>query len=155
MGTRDAHDFEFNDVPGADVFDTLAKGPVGWARTTSSTGTFTAETTLAALTIDDVPLQAGRRYLVIASLHFESTVALDIVRVRVKKDGNPIMVENWLIIAASLPTSTPIMFTFTPSAGASQFTVTAERQTGTGNLKLEASSNTPSELLIFDIGSGS
>lgn len=150
---RTPHDFVAGETPGAAVFDALPGGIEGAKEDASGTsGISTSETTL---TSRDVSVLSSRTHLIVAQFNFESTVASDRFRFRIK-DGSTVLLYRDAIFrtAGSYETVTMIGVT-TLSSGSHTLTVTAERTSGTGTGTNTSASTSPTFLACIDLGPSS
>lgn len=156
MATRTVHDFATGETPSAATFDELPKGWQGYAELTSNVGSITGtETTLTGLSLTITAL-ASRRLEVKTFLQIQSTVAADIVRIRLKQDGTTIAKGDYIIPTTSgYEYGMSVLTTVTPSAGSHTYIVTVERINGTGTLQVTSSSTAPACHVITDIGPAS
>lgn len=147
---RTPHDWITGETPAAAVFDGLAAGVNAATEVTASVGSIVAQTTVItrALTAN-----ADRALLLIAELNLETTVADDIFRVRIVRDGTTTIVSrNVQLPVANTPAGLTVTGIAFLTGGAHTLTVTAERVTGTGTGTATASTTTPSLLVAVDIG---
>ena len=133
----------------------LAKMPgyeVGAVTYTSDSSTFTStETEIASLTVS---LIDGVTYDVRCDAHISSSVAGDTVTCRIREDtsaGTEVQVVsgNTVSTSGNRPVVIPVWGRYTAAATASKtFSVTAVRQSGTGNIFREVSSVAPMILTV-------
>lgn len=134
----------------------LARGK----RTTNST---TTTTEVGVLRLDDVPIQAGRTYLIYTStLLADSSVANDGVEglLRYTTDGSTPTTSSTILAQtvdvqtnAAQSTDVAVIASYTPAADETlSVLLTVARTTGTGNVGLLGAATTPIELFIEDKG---
>lgn len=126
-------------------------GSAAYAQVTANQGTFTTATDLTGLTVT-VTTVTGRRYRVTGLVNISSSVANDICRLTLqegatvldlRQGSSPVANENASILCSAI---------LTPSAAAHTYKLTATRESGTGNLTMQASTTFPAYILVEDLG---
>lgn len=130
--------------------DQLVAGRIPGERITTATetadsSTFTSETQIGSIT---APLVSGRTYRVRCNASVGSSVNADTVLVRIREDntsGTQIHLNTGAIYTTgNIPRVIPLEAEYTAvSTGNKTFVVTAQRLSGTGNIRREALSNWP------------
>lgn len=128
----------------------LPQGTLGYAPATVSQGSITAEVDLTSLTVT-VTTTASRRIKISGWAFFNSSVANDIVRFLIQQDGVQVA-SGAAILPVTFNVGVPVFAVLTPSAGSHTYKLRAARDSGTGNVSMNASATFPAFILVEDIG---
>jgi hypothetical protein len=147
-------------APGLYVFDVrwdppwnLPWGIMGIAQAVANQGSITAEVDLTSLTITLTAVANRRLLLWVEGRSFFSTVANDILGIRLKEGGTQLMERYSTAIGASTGSNFPgTRVPITPTAAAHTYKATALRASGTGTLTVEAAATYPLTLFLEDKG---
>lgn len=143
--------------------DTLGGTIIARGRRTSNSSTSSSTTPTGVLRLDDIPLTAGRAYMVMtSSLVLHSSTANDVVRAGIyyTTDGSTPTGSSTLmdfvqeaVDITSNPPAQPIVIGYFP-AGTETLSVllAVSRQTGAGAADLLGSSTFPIDIYVIDRG---
>lgn len=123
---------------------------IGYAEITATQSGITSEVALTGSSVN-VVVPAGRRIRITAQCFVSSTVANDLVRVKILQDGAQIQSIDRICHTANVDESVTSSTIETPSAGSHTYSLAISRAIGTGNVRNTASAAVPTYILIEDI----
>lgn len=129
----------------------ISQGSVGYAAVTATQGSITTFVDLTSLTVT-VTMVAGRRLRIKAFAHVQSTVANDIIGLRILEDGSQIVQGNISSPVANWGVGANAEIVRTPAAGSHTWKLQCGRDTGTGTISMAATATIPAFILVEDIG---
>lgn len=126
---------------------------IGSASASSDSSNFTAETAVVTVT---VTLVNGCSYLIDAMFALASSVAADIVDGRIREDsasGVEMQFSRQTVDSTAQGQTFRLAAQYTATAsGSKTFAITGARSSGSGNIRLEASSTRPSFIRVVYTG---
>lgn len=128
-----------------------AGGSLGYASATANQGSITSEADLTSLT-STVTVPANHRIKISAQIDVQSSAASDRVTLRIKESTTVLQACRVVVVAVDTGESINCEVVLTPSGGSHTYKLSLERDTGTGNAQLNASSTMPAYILVEDIG---
>jgi hypothetical protein len=135
----------------AEAAEKLSIGEVVIATITANTGAFGAETPIPGLAFTVATL-AGRRYRLAASVNPQSTVANDLIRLRLKDGAAGLTICDHVAVRVSTLFRVEFQIVAAFTAGSHSFALSAERAGGTGTCIIAAAANNPSQIWLEDLG---
>lgn len=139
-------------VPTADELNVAFPYRVGTTVITADSSTFT--TTAVEVASITVSLVTGRVYRVSAHIAWQSTVTGDAVRCRIREDNNSgtLLNSEEVVIGLSGTTSgyfTHVVAEYTAvSTGSKTFSVSGDQENGTGNCRMEHTTDRPGYVTV-------
>jgi hypothetical protein len=130
----------------------LPGGWIGHGEVTTGQSGITTEVDLAGITVTST-VGPSRRILVSVELSFASTVANDVVSVRIKEGATSLVEREFHLGSVAAASATArLSVVLTPTSGAHTYKATMVRAAGTGTLNTSASTTKPAFILVEDLG---
>jgi hypothetical protein len=151
-GTIATADIADDAITAAKLDPAIPLGVLGYAARTSDEGSITTEEDLNDLSVT-VTVAASRRIRITGSTLPESTVADDAVRLFIKEGSTTLQSRDVAFSASNAPSELSATVILSPSTGSHTYKLTMKRESGSGDVTNNASSDGPSYILVEDIGS--